>query len=277
MKWGILAALLLTVSGFLVKTQPATTPASHSSRESQQAALWGDTAYHVTRVFNGKSFQVTGGLTVRLACLQVPNIPEKSGKMRAGQPMGEEATKALTRLIKGKKVTLSPFPAMIDRHGRRVAIATLPDGQTVQAELLQQGMAVVYPFPDQQENLAELLEIERHARQAKRGIWGHPYWKPVQAENLVGTRLNADRYQLVEGIVQEVAQVGKNGDWYLNFGSDRHTDFTAYINKKDYTQYFKKRDLHALQGKRILLRGWVYSRDGIMMDIIQPEQIETET
>lgn len=233
--------------------------------------LWGqESAYfRVKTVPNAKTLQLEGGTTVRLACLQAPNVKEATGQLRPGEPRGEEAKAALARLVKGHQIRLQPEPPVLDRHGRRLAFVTLDNGQEVQQEMLKAGMAMVYPFPDNRDKLPGLLAAERGARKAKRGIWADPYWQPAQAATVAAPK---ERYQLVQGVVRQVASAG--GNWYLNFGEDYKTDFTAMIKQADYLHYFSGQDLTLLQGKTVLLRGWVYARDGVMVDVTLPEQIE---
>ncbi len=226
-------------------------------------------AIKVQKVINGKTLILENGILVRLASLQVPNIHELTGKKRPGEPLGEEAAQTLRQLVEGKKVSLLPDPPQMDRHGRRLAFLTLADGRSVQEEMLKAGMALVYPFADQRDKAKELLAAEKEARAAQRGIWADAYWEPADAASI---RVPRERYQLVRGIISKVA--GAGGNWYLNFGKDYKTDFTAFIKGSDYRKYFKNYNLMDLQGKQVLLRGWVYRRDGAAMDVVLPEQIE---
>ncbi len=245
----------------------------HQSEQGEVARAEGfgesSPMHEVRKILTAKSFVLADGTVVRLACLQAPNVQEKSGEMRAGEPEGEQSKAALADLLKGQKVTLHPEPPLLDRHDRRVAFATLADGRMVQKEMLKQGHAMVYPFADQREYLAELLAIEKEARTAKRGIWGNAYWQPASTDM---PAVEKERFQLVQGIVKQVAQVG--GNWYLNFGEDYKTDFTAFVPKQDYSAHFNKMDLKKLEGKKALLRGWVYNRDGVTIDLVLPEQLE---
>lgn len=225
--------------------------------------------YTAATALNGKSFVLDNGETVRLAGLQAPNVAETSGKMRAGEPMGEAAREALADLVQGKRMRLEYGPQPRDRHGRHVAFVYLEDGRPVQEEMIKAGWALVYGFPDNRERLPRLLPLEEEARRAGRGIWADPYWQPQPAEKV---RADGERYLLAEGVLQSAKQV--RGNWYLNFGADWKTDFTAMIRKEDYRAYFAKRDLSALEGEKLRLRGWVYRYNGPMMDIAIPEQIE---
>lgn len=220
-------------------------------------------------ILTAKSFRLSNGEMVRLAGLQAPNVRETDGKMRPGEPMGQEAKQALQQLLNGQKLTLVTGDNPRDRHGRIVAKVLLPDGTSVQQVMLQQGMAMLYWFPDSRNWLAELLPYEAEARAAGRGIWAHPYWRVQPAQQL---RYEKERYLVVEGTPRAVKQV--RGNWYLNFGEDWKTDFTAMIRKDDYRAYFAGQDLTPLQGRPLRLRGWVYRYNGPMLDVIVPEQIE---
>jgi micrococcal nuclease len=249
------------LAAFIVFYQPSEARVSRLRYSSPQK---------VADIINGKSFTLADGTIVRLASLQVPNREETTGLRRAGEPMGEESHQFLKQMIQGKEVQLRPEPALLDRKGRRVAQAKLLDGKPVQLAMLEAGMAVVYPFADNREFLPEMLAAEESARKQQRGIWAHPYWQPVPAEILACPE--KERYQLVSGKVQKVASAG--GNWYLNFGNDYKTDFTGFIQKADYSRYFKAEDLRTLEGQQVLIRGWIYCRDGAMIDIVLPEQVD---
>ncbi len=224
----------------------------------------------VKQVYNGKSFTLESGEKVRLASIQVPNIQEVSGLKRAGEPMGEQSHQALIDLIQNQTLTLTFSHEKIDRKGRLIALAALPDGRIVQEEMIQQGWALAYPFPDSGALMPKWQKLEAEARAAKRGIWQDSYWNPQSADG-VDTKGN-ERYLLVEGRIDNAAKV--KGGWFLNFDKDWKTDFTGVISKEDAKTYFKGFDIASLQGKRVRVRGWTYRNNGPAMDLHQPEQIE---
>ena len=222
------------------------------------------------RVLNGKSFLLENGKIARLASIQVPNIRETHGLKRAGQPMGKQSHQALIDLVHGKKLIFTYGDEKMDRKGRLLAMAYLEDGRNVQAEMIKQGWAMVYPFPDIREPLKEWLELEAKAREAKLGIWQNSYWDPQSADGVdTGGK---ERFLLVEGTVNNAAKV--KGGWFLNFDEDWKTDFTGVISKTDTKAEFKKDDLKRLTGKQVRVRGWIYRYNGPAVDIHQPEQIE---
>lgn len=224
----------------------------------------------VERVLNGKSFVLDDGQVVRLASIQVPNIQETDGLKRPGQPMGVQSHQALIDLVQNQPVTLSFGPEIQDRKGRLLALAALADGRSVQEEMIKQGWAMVYPFPDLVEVLPKWLKLEAEARNAKRGIWQNSYWDPQDADG-VDTG-GEERFLLVEGTVRSVGKA--KGGWFINFDDDWKTDFTAVIDKDDARAYFKNYDVKGLRGRKVRVRGWTYRHNGPAMDINQPEQIE---
>jgi hypothetical protein len=118
-------------------------------------------------------------------------------------------------------VILSFGGARMDRPGRLLAHLYLEDGLWVQGEMIAQGIARVYSFPDNRELAHEMLAREGTARKEGRGIWDHAFYavrSPDEASALVGS------FQLVEGEVLSGAVVRGRG--YLNFGDDYHSDFT---------------------------------------------------
>jgi len=75
--------------------------------------------------------------------------------------------------------------------------------------------------------------------------------------------------------VQDVAE--SRGRIYLNFGQDWRTDFTAAIAASD-RDSFTGSDIKLpdLDGRVIRVRGWLERRNGPMIDVTHPEQIELE-
>jgi endonuclease YncB( thermonuclease family) len=63
-----------------------------------------------------------------------------------------------------------------DRYGRLVAEVVLPDGRSLNQELIQAGLAWWYRHFATQETVLQQLEAE--ARDAKRGLWSDPHAVP---------------------------------------------------------------------------------------------------
>jgi hypothetical protein len=98
----------------------------------------------------------------------------------------------------------------------------------------------------------------------------------------------AGSYQLVEGRATAVADIGRRV--YINFGANYREDFTASIERKDRAAFKgapgalgaiagsgrRKGALNGLKGKRLRVRGWIEIRNGPMIVVTHPEQIEAE-
>ena len=96
-------------------------------------------------------------ITVRLYGI---DTPEKR------QPFGSRARQATSDLAFGRTVRLEPVNT--DRYGRTVGKIYLPDGRSLNEELVRQGYAWHYTAYSKDPRLAEL---EVSARQQRLGIW----------------------------------------------------------------------------------------------------------
>lgn len=123
------------------------------------AAAWTGNVVHVT---DGDTVLVSKGgrtVTVRLAEIDAPED---------GQPGGDEAREALSRMVAGRLVSVDERD--VDRYGRVVAHLAV-DGLDAGEEMLRQGYA--WHFTRYSDD-ARLAELEEGARAARLGIWGTP-------------------------------------------------------------------------------------------------------
>lgn len=212
---------------------------------------------------------------IRLVGIQSPKLPLGRSSFKAW-PLAEEAKEFLSQLTLGKKVEISFGGRRMDRHGRLLAhLHVLTESgvrKWVQGEILLAGLARVYSFADNRSFVPELMALETSARRDRTGIWALLYYAvrnpdPVSLGKLLGT------FQLIEGRIVEATRV--RGRTYLNFGSDWRSDFTVSIASKD-TKKFKDSgvDLLALSGQSIRVRGWLDDRNGPMITLTHPEQLE---
>ncbi len=112
----------------------------------------GDT---VTVLHNGK------GERIRLHGI---DCPEKR------QAFGKRAKQFTSKLVFGETVTVQVVDR--DRYGRTVGVVLLPDGRSLNHELVKAGFAWWYwRYTPDDETLAQL---EREAWGAKRGLWADP-------------------------------------------------------------------------------------------------------
>ena len=143
----------------------------------EQAQREGRT-FKVTKVYDGDTILVKGEdleLKIRLAGIDSPETGTRSKK---GQPYSREAKAKLTRLVKGKDVSLQS-------HGiggfNRVLAEVFSGSVNVNLEMIKAGLAEVYQGrkPDTLD-LGPYLREEKKARTAGMGMWalGRHYQSP---------------------------------------------------------------------------------------------------
>ncbi len=111
----------------------------------------GDT---ITVLHNGK------GERIRLHGI---DCPEKR------QAFGNRAKQFTSNLVFAKTVTVQAVDR--DRYGRTVGVVLLPDGRSLNHELVRAGLAWMYRRYTNDQSLSDL---EEEARVARRGLWADP-------------------------------------------------------------------------------------------------------
>jgi endonuclease YncB( thermonuclease family) len=114
----------------------------------------------VVRIRDGDSIVVLDGgaeIEVRLHGVDAPEL---------GQAYGKRAKRRAGELAFGKEVRLESRG--MDSYGRELAEVRLPDGRSLNRELVSEGLAWWYrKYADD----ADLATRERDARTARRGLW----------------------------------------------------------------------------------------------------------
>jgi len=115
-----------------------------------------------TRVIDGDTIEITGGVRVRYIGVNAPETDE---------PGGKEATEANKVLVEGKMVRLEDDVQKLDKYGRSLAYVYLEDGTFVNAELVRIGYAQVSTYPPNVKYVDTFIEYQREALTEKRGMW----------------------------------------------------------------------------------------------------------
>ena len=232
-------------------------------------ALISGGAARVAEIVDGDTLVLDDGRHVRLVGIQAPKLPLGRPHVKR-QPFADQAKTALEELTLGRTIRLSYGGRRMDRYDRQLAHLHDESGRWVQGDLLFRGLVRVYSFRDNRTPVGDMLMLEREARAAGRGIWSHAFYRVRDTSE---TPKHLDSFQLVEGTVVDSAEV--RGRTYLNFGEDWRSDFTVTVSPKDKRRFREEPfDLLALKGRRVRVRGWLYQRNGPMIDITHPEQIE---
>ena len=212
----------------------------------------------VAAVRDGRTLQLADGRMLRLAAIEV------TGQSRA----------ALQALAEGRTLRLAKLGSDRDRYGRLVAFAFVGEAkQSLQQALLAQGQARVGARVGNKACADELLAAERAARAGRRGLWADPNFAPLPAESSMRLRDERGHFALVEGKVLSVHQSG--GTIYVNFGRRWTEGFSVIILRRNAGK-FAAAGLapKQLEGRRVLVRGWLEQRRGPVIEADAPEQIE---
>jgi len=248
-----LQAVLLPICLFVI----AACGAADAARQA------GETG-RVISVDSPMTLKLETGLTVRLAGVAAPEEVAEREASRA----------ALKALAEGETVFMRAGGSARDRYGRAVAqlyIAVEPE-PWAQGEMVRGGWLLAESVAGDSGDARALQALEAEARRAGRGHWGSGAFI-VRAPDTNGLAQHLDTFQIVEGIVVETAEVR---EWtYLNFGLDYRTDFTVAIHEDSLARFEGTGiDPAALSGARLRVRGWVEPRNGPMITVDHPEQIE---
>lgn len=230
----------------------------------------------VRSVSDGDTLYLDDGLKVRLSAIQAPKLPLGRVGFKAW-PLGEESKAALEGLVKDKTLQLYYGGEQRDRYGRALAQTFTLNAKGereiwLQEEMVWLGMARVYTWPDTFQDAEKLYAAEIKARDAKRGIWGHDYYR-IRGPEPNALAQDIDSYQIIQGVITSAADV--RGQIYLNFGADYKTDFTIAIAKRDRKRFEKAGiDPLSLEGASVRVRGWVELSNGPMVWLDHPERLE---
>ena len=242
--------------------------AATSAQAGPEALRLGGKA-KVVEVVDGDTLRLDDGTQVRLVGIQAPMLSLGRPKV-TDWPLAGQARDVLSQWALGQTVELRYGGQEKDRNGRRLAHLIDGQGRWLQGEMLKAGWARVYSFPDNRSLVGEMLELERAARAARRGIWNHPFYKVRIAKE---TEIGKGRFELVEDVVKRVNVWGRRT--YLNMGNDEPATFAAAIVAENETAFAQARMMpRDLVGRRIRVRGWVVGDRQPIIEITHPEQIE---
>ena len=121
----------------------------------------------VVGVADGDTITVLVGVEPRRVRLAGIDAPER------GQPFGQRAKQALSRLVFGRTVRVVVRGQ--DRYGRLLGEVLLPDGASLNERLVKEGWAWHYTRYSKDQRLAEQ---EATARRSRRGLWVDPRAMP---------------------------------------------------------------------------------------------------
>jgi micrococcal nuclease len=128
-------------------------------------------------VIDGDTIVLDDGRHVRYIGINAPEIAHED---QEAEPFGYAAKKYNQYLVGSKKVRLEFDKEKHDRYGRLLAYVFLVNGTFVNKTMIKKGFACVLPRKPNVKYEGILLQSQREAMSAKRGIWGN--WKEKKGE-----------------------------------------------------------------------------------------------
>lgn len=226
--------------------------------------------YRVKEVIDGDTIKLENGQVVRYIGIDTPETRERIGSAwhTVFEPYSKEAKEFNRRLTEGKSVRLEFDVQKKDKYNRLLAYCFAGD-IFVNAKLLEEGYAVLYTFSPNVKYTDIFVEMQRKARQNKRGIWGG-----LQIISAKEARNFVNKIVTVEGEVSSIYQ-SKNVA-ILNFGQSK---FKVVIFKKDFPTFMSKGISipKAYKHKNIRITGKVKKyKDDFEIIVSHPSEIEVD-
>lgn len=229
----------------------------------------------VAYVDDGDTVRLTTGARIRLAGIDAPEVAHHAYRDKpasANEPLGAASRQALRALLarSHNRVLIRYGRESTDRYGRRLAYLYLPDGESVQANLIAQGMAMAVYMPPNLD-LADCLALtERAAARRRAGIWSLAEYAPG-IDTASGIPADVQGAAIIRGKVVSVHKSARTV-WVNLEGR-----VALQISRRSWSA-FQGIDFHAWRGKTIRARGWlVHDRNRYQdwrMPIESPRSIE---
>lgn len=137
--------------------------------------------FNVKRVYDGDTLVLENNERVRLLSI---NTPEISSRHREAEPGGIAARDWLRTQLKQGQVYLQYDAEKRDRYDRRLAYAWTPDGEFINEQLLQQGLAALTLQPPNLQYAEQLIAAQQQAFDQKKGIWADKHYQPRKVSTI---------------------------------------------------------------------------------------------
>lgn len=262
-----LAADLVAATSLVAATTLAGTP-----RAAERCAPPAGGETRLTSISEDGDIVLADGRVARLAFADVPDGFADAARTRITSALGET-------------VRVIHIGTTSDRWGRILALI-FPSKSVAEAGheegslatiLVRAGLARVKSEPmsgaDGLQCFKALLASETAARRDRAGLWADPRYALKDAADTAGLLALTGSFAVFEGRIVSVGE--RRERIYLNFGKRWSEDTTVTIPQRVWSQ-LASRDLTAktLNGRRVRVRGTVESRDGPLVEVVTPDQIE---
>ncbi len=130
--------------------------------------------YMVTKTLDGDTFEIKIGKRIMKVRMMGIDTPETLDPRKPVQCYGYESSEKTKELLSGRSVSLrlDKTQSALDKFKRLLAYVYRDDGIFINQYLLENGYAREYTYNKKYQNQKEFKEIEKKAREEKRGLWG---------------------------------------------------------------------------------------------------------
>ncbi len=205
----------------------------------------------VRYVHDGDTLRLKNGEKIRLIGIDTPELARKG---RPDEPLAIQARDRLRQLVaaSNNRISLRLDDEKRDRYGRLLAHLYSQDGNSLSAQLLQDGLATLLAIPPNLDGLDCYARAEKQAQQTNKGIWQLTRYQTVTSTSL---KRRSRGYRRVIGKVIRIGE-GRRNLW-LNLPGK----VAFRIEKKELPLFYELKPRELL-GKTIIGRGWLYQRKG---------------
>lgn len=193
-------------------------------------------------VHDGDSVRLADGRALRLIGIDTPELARDG---RPDEPLARAARDRLRELLRdsGMRLELRFDREREDHYGRLLAHAYLPDGRSIAAELLAEGLATQLVVPPNEASWTCFRQAERVARRARLGLWALPGYQVMASQGLDPTRRG---FALVRGRVTALEPRRSGVRVVLDGG------FVAWVPRAALAAFS---DIEGLEGELVEARG----------------------
>ena len=225
--------------------------------------------FKVIKVIDGDTVKLSNGRLLRYIGIDTPEVRiKKNGKfMYQPQPFSLEAKEYNRKLVEGKTVNVEFDIVKEDRYQRLLGYCFI-EGILVNADLIEQGLAVLYTYPPNIKHVKDFTKAQSRARKDKKGLWG--FYEAIssdEAERFV------NQIRTVRGRILSTYNSGKV--IWLNFGQNYKKDFTVAIFKNSF-KYFHNKGIQPesfYKGKMVEITGKIREYNGPEIIVNTPYEI----
>ncbi|MFZ5799777.1 MAG: thermonuclease family protein [Candidatus Omnitrophota bacterium] len=227
-------------------------------------------AVRVKAVIDGDTIVLSNNQKVRYIGLDTPEIFLKTETAfeYAPKPFAEAAKEFNRKMVEGKVVRLEFDIERKDKY-RRLLVYCFLDGEMVNAQLLRNGLAMLYTQVPNIKYVDLLVKAQQEAREDGLNLWTPERIIPAEkAGEYIGELAS------VEGRVLKVKST--SSAVYLNFGRDYRTDFSVVIFKDDLRLFNERKiDLEKDYRNRLVrVSGLIKEYHGPEIIVRHPAQME---